>query len=715
MKKTELLAPAGSYEGLTAAINAGADAVYIGGQKFSARAYAENPDQDMLVAGIEYAHLRDRKVYLTLNTLLKNSELTELYDYLKEPYAAGLDAVIVQDLGVLSYVREQFPDMPVHASTQMGITGAGGFRFLEQQGVTRVVPARELSLEELRYIRKNSSLEIEAFIHGALCYSYSGQCLLSSIIGGRSGNRGRCAQPCRLPYSLPGSSNIHSGKCSQYPLSLKDLCTIDLLSELIDAGICSFKIEGRMKRPEYTAGVVEIYRKVLDGIPITGKDRTQLLNLYSRSGNCNGYFTRHNGKSMVTLKSPGYRTGEDELFNRIRQDYLKTRHPLDITGSCRLQKGAPSCLELTYQDISVPVFGETPQEAQKQPLDAGTVEKRLLKTGESDFSFSILTTDVDEGLFLPVQHLNQLRRNGLEALREHLLQKSRREVPKKKSLPEEQKKACKEQPVLRVLVTSINQALAAADIPEIADVYIDTVSFSLRKSLTPYQDALHALKKAGKRVFLALPHIFRQDAKKAFHNAYSDIFLPGLDGCLVRNWESFQFLREEMQTHPNQNLSIRSDSSLYCFNRLSMDFLKEQQFESITLPVELNQKELFGLAEDCTEWIVYSHLPLMISAQCIRNTLSACSRESEILTLKDRIRKDFPVRNYCDFCYNILYNGTPMILWDKKIPAGAYRLDFHLESVQEMNAVIRDALYGIRTRKAPDGEFTRGHFNRGVE
>ena len=263
--KVELLAPAGSYEAFEAALGAGADAVYLGGPDFGARAYAKNFTQEEVIRAIRTAHLHGRKLYLTVNTLLKNRELQEkLYASLKPAYEEGLDAVIVQDMGVLRFIRRVFPDLPIHASTQMAVTGPEGMKFLESLGVTRVVPARELSLEELNIMHSESSIEIETFIHGALCYSISGQCLMSSILGGRSGNRGRCAQPCRLPYQIKEKQSRFSGDRELCPLSLKDICTLDILPEILDAGVISLKIEGRMKQPEYTAAVTGIYRKYLD-------------------------------------------------------------------------------------------------------------------------------------------------------------------------------------------------------------------------------------------------------------------------------------------------------------------------------------------------------------------------------------------------------------------------------------------------------------------
>lgn len=735
MKNLELLAPAGSYDSLVAAINAGADAVYIGGSRFGARAYAENPGKDQLLAGLDYAHLRGRKVYLTVNTLLKDQELDELYDYLKAPYESGLDAVIVQDLGVLRFVKELFPDLPIHASTQMNITGPGGFQWLKQQGVTRIVPARELSLKELEYIHKNSPLEIEAFIHGALCYCYSGQCLLSSILGGRSGNRGRCAQPCRLPYTYVSKD---SKRKPEYLLSPKDLSTLDLIPELIEAGVTSFKIEGRMKRPEYAAGVVEIYRKALDAyfdpsIVITPEDRTQLWNLYSRGGNCQGYLKTHNDRSMITLSSPSYRTGEESLFQRINRDYLQKRYPLKIQGKCRIKHGHPSFLTITYENISVQVQGDSPDFAKNQPMDSLSIKKRLCKTGETDFLFTDLSVDLEDGLFLSIQSINSLRRKGLDLLKEAILEKKQRTArafsqsfaANPKDILNDTLKVPSVEPdkdsSFHVLVTSLDQAEVLLDFPEVTEVYLDSVSFSLQGDLAPYQDMVLRLKKAGKSVFLALPHIFRQQLENKFQKRFCDIFLKELSGCLIRNWETYLFLENRLPKYlPEISYQIRSDSNLYAFNSLSKQILLEQNFEKITLPVELNQKELESLADQNTEWIVYSYLPLMISAQCIRNTTEGCTGTSGMATIKDRLKKDFHVRNYCDGCYNIIYNSTPMILWDKigqskKRSKSSCRLDFHFESPGTLRMILEEAVSNLQSPKQPEGTFTRGHFTRGVE
>ncbi|HAU85694.1 MAG TPA: peptidase U32, partial [Lachnospiraceae bacterium] len=321
-RNIEILAPAGSMEGLIAAVHGGCDAVYIGGEKFGARAFANNLNQEDMIKAIEYAHLHHKKIYLTINTLVKESEFNQLYEYLLPFYMHGLDAVIVQDFGVLSFVSRTFPSIEIHASTQMTLTMAQGANQLKEYGVTRLVTSRELQFDEVKEIRKNTDLEIEAFVHGALCYSFSGQCLMSSMIGGRSGNRGRCAQPCRMQYRMEEIDGKPFKGKQAFLLSPKDMCTIYDIPELIESGIDSFKIEGRMKRPEYAAMTAHLYRKYVELYQKTGgdayraymkknpdvleNDMKKLMDLYNRGGFSEGYYREHNGKKLMSMDRPNH-------------------------------------------------------------------------------------------------------------------------------------------------------------------------------------------------------------------------------------------------------------------------------------------------------------------------------------------------------------------------------------------------------------------------
>jgi len=416
-RNIEILAPAGSYEGMRAAMNAGCDAVYIGGSSFGARAYANNLDEDTLLRAIDEAHIRNKRIYLTVNTLVKEDERLEKLDrYLDRFYERGLDAVIVQDLGVLHYIHRNFPDLPIHASTQMTLTMAEGANLLKGYNVTRLVTSRELSFKEIRAIRDNTDMEIETFVHGALCYCYSGQCLMSSMIGGRSGNRGRCAQPCRMSYQFYSENSRISNDEETYLLSPKDINTVAYIPELIEAGVDSFKIEGRMKRPEYAAAVTSIYRKYVDYYLEQGKDKYKdiiksdifnqdmmdLMDIYNRGGFSGGYGKTYNGKKMMSLTRPNHsgvyvgdvikawkgqvkidlkeninsqdvleiRDGEDKGYEFTTKDPMEAGRVLTANiGKAKLKPGLKVyrtknnslldkiCKEYIDQDVKQPIFG----------------------------------------------------------------------------------------------------------------------------------------------------------------------------------------------------------------------------------------------------------------------------------------------------------------------------------------------------------------------
>ena len=425
--KVELLAPAGNKEAFLGAIHAGADAVYLAGNKYGARAYADNFSEEELLFCIRYAHIWGKKVYMTVNTLLKEWEMSDLYDYLLPYYEAGLDACIVQDLGVFQYIKEHFPSMEIHVSTQMTITGAYGAAFLKELGATRLVPARELSLEEIRHIKKQTGLEVETFIHGAMCYCYSGQCLFSSILGGRSGNRGKCAQPCRLPYSVDIDGE-KSDEC--YPLSLKDMCMIEHLDALLEAGIDSFKIEGRMKKPEYAAGVTAIYRKYIDDkkknpknkLKIEKTDLENLSRLYIRSERQDGYYFKQNGADMITLQSPAYSGSDDRLIKSIREKYIDSKPRMPISICAEVACGKYAILTLLCGEHSVTIQGEMVTAAQKQPVTEENIVKQVSKLGDTCFEAKQIQVITDGQSFYPLKALNELRRQAVHELENLLIE-----------------------------------------------------------------------------------------------------------------------------------------------------------------------------------------------------------------------------------------------------------------------------------------------------
>ncbi|WP_343248974.1 U32 family peptidase [Diplocloster hominis] len=739
-KKIELLAPAGSYDSFRAAVQAGADAVYMGGSRFGARAYADNPQEDSLLQALREAHLRGKKIYLTVNTLLKERELeTELYEYLLPYYEEGLDAVIVQDVGVLSFVRKYFPDLPVHASTQMTITGPLGAGFLEKEGVSRVVPARELTLVEIRRIREQTGLEIETFIHGALCYCYSGQCLLSSILGGRSGNRGRCAQPCRLPYEWKGRGKQAVPASASHLLSMKDLCTIDLLPDILEAGVTSLKIEGRMKQPEYVAGVVRIYRKYLDlyleqgrrNYRVSEKDRRELECLFSREGFTKGYYLQHNGRKMLSLNNGGGEIRMGDLMETLRRDYVGNQSKEKINGMLILSKDNHAKLCVSTRNASVTVTGARAEQAKQRPVQKEQVEKQLRKTGNTPFVFGQLQIEMEEGLFFPLQAVNEIRRNALEALERELLAPFRRTAPGIWE-GENDKRAAdagtreEQEAILRIraYVEEAEQLEVLVTLEEISDLYVNYSLFPsvLEEKAEPadlkrWTEEIHRHKK---QCYLVLPVIFRESLRHAFDANWDRLMEAGLDGIVIRNYEEYEFLERHSFAKP-----VVVDANVYTFNKRSRGFWAAKGCGRDTAPVELNLKELRARGCEGSEIIAYGHLPMMVSAQCLLKTADACTHVPQTRRLKDRYQKYFYVKNFCmpESCYNVIYNSVPLVLLDqdtdiKSLRPAAIRLDFTIETGAEALKAARlyidRYIHGIQT-DMPWKEFTRGHFKRGVE
>lgn len=734
-RQVEVLAPAGSFESMKAAIAAGADAVYIGGSRFGARAYADNLDEERMLTAIDYAHLHGASLYMTVNTLVKEMELDSLFEYLNPYYRRGLDAVIVQDLGVFSYIREAFPALPIHVSTQMTITGAYGAELLKNMGASRVVPARELSLEEIRRIHDNVDIEIESFVHGALCYCYSGQCLLSSFIGGRSGNRGRCAQPCRLPYDVRRDGHSIQPRDQRYVMSLKDLCVLDILPELLDAGIYSLKIEGRMKSPRYTAGVVSIYRKYVDlyenrgrkGYRVDPADKKLLLDLFDRGGLTDGYYKQHNNRDMVALKEkPAFRQGNQELFDYLDETYVNAEIKEKITGRLVAREGEKIRLSLGFcggvagEEIRAEVEGPVVQTAQNQPMTEEKLRKQIQKTGSTPFEFQSLDVETAGNCFLPVQALNELRRNGLEQLTDAILSRYRRDsgfcgsvrrFPDRPGVAAQKQSGVRELHVLLSVPDALPVVLAQK---EVSEIQIESDGFSPRI----WRQTADACHDAGKRCVLAMPVIFRTEAETYFDTWKEALSEAGFDGVLIRSLEEITYLRERLPDMP-----LYGDHNLYCFNGRAAEVLKAHGLKRLTLPLELNSQELEQMGCEGFEMTVYGYLPVMVSAQCIQRTAEGCTHKPGILKLKDRTGKEMIVQNHCAFCYNTIYNPSPLSLLGQeklvdRLGPDALRLIFTQETKETTENVIRayaDSFLHGKSVESPVKDFTRGHLKRGVE
>ena len=779
----EVLSPAGSFESLEAAVKAGADAVYAGGSQFGARAYAGNFDEEEMKRAIDYVHLHNKKLYMTVNTLFKQEELDQLYEYLLPYYKEGLDAVIVQDVGIAAMIREEFPGLDLHASTQMTVTGSEGAKFLEQLGFIRVVPARELSCEEISEIRKQTNLEIETFVHGALCVSYSGQCLMSSMLGGRSGNRGRCAQPCRLPYDLyEGKIKLNQNQ-ERYLLSPRDLCSIEILPQIIQAGVNSLKIEGRMKKPEYVAAVTRQYRKYADlymeqadRFHVDQQDMQELLELYNRGGFTKGYYMMHNGREMMSMKRPNhmgyyvgkiqeirknkvmfrcetdihkqdvleisidrenkveltspidaaagstvslngsqirklkkgmaiYRTRNQKLIKDIQDQVLRAEKKEKIKGNITFSVGKPVMMEVWKDDLSVTVSGKEVIQAQNRPVTEEDLRKQLQKTGGTPFELELDKIYLDGAGFLPMGAIKELRRNVLKQLEEALIQTSyRKEAAKTAIRPVKRTKTERNQKIC--FVSTMEQAEEVLLHSDIDAIYCEAEALPFEK----WELFTRRCHDAGKEIYYAMPYIFRKKAVEEWKLQKKLIETGHHDGILVRTIDEYAFMRNLTGFHKLLIL----DSSLYAYNSAAEDFYIRHAGGPVRtiLPVELNDVELRTLERTDADILIYGHQPLMISAQCqVKNHLG-CRKKTRNLVLKDRFQKDFPVRNHCRYCYNVIYNGEPLQLVNAEnemnsLDPGGRIYRFTIESGREVRAVLENRLKGKK--------YTKGHFKRGIE
>ena len=717
MKKVELLAPAGNFEALIGALNAGADAIYLGGNAFGARAYADNFSEEEIIKGIQLAHLLNKKIYLTVNTLVKEKEFKKLYDFLLPFYKNGLDGVIIQDLGVFQFIKNNFPELELHVSTQMTVTGTYGARMLKEAGAVRIVPARELSLQEIKEIKENVDIEIETFIHGAMCYCYSGQCLFSSILGGRSGNRGRCAQPCRLPYKSQSGSE-------EYPLSMKDMCTLSILPELIEAGIDSFKIEGRMKKPEYAAGVTALYRKYIDmyysspsAYTVDDKDLEYLRKLYIRSDIQEGYYHMHNGREMITLSSPAYEGSDDVLLSEIREKYLSLMPEVNVYAQAYLYKDNPARLELTCKGKHICKEGGFVQQAKNQPLSKEKICEQLSKSGNTSFHIHEVEIFGDNDIFMPIGELNQLRRDALCEL-ENVLSFNREiddnHLPRYNNKTYNVMSDTYHAYAIHVVAKTIEQITEAAK-ENVSRIYVNISNITTQELET--LDYLQ--KKYNCRYYIVFPYIVRNKDIPCLDKIYKYLENDLFDGALVRNLETISYL-----LHHNISKPIVCDYNLYAFNKEASAFFGDFSDE-LYLPAELNSHEWMELLKNSIQpfsAMVYGRLPMMISANCIKKTSGKCDKKEGYTILKDRYGKVFPIYTDCTYCYNIIYNSVPLSLhkmWENpKILSNLYacRLDFTDENAQNTREIIKyfKGLYKGYHQPVYH-EFTTGHYKRGVE
>ena len=719
----EVLAPAGSMECLKAAILNGADAVYLGGEMFGARAYAGNFNKEELLEAIDYVHLYGKKLFLTVNTLMKEEELPLLPGFLKPFYEQGLDAVIVQDLGAVSVIRKHFPKLEIHASTQMTITGVHGARIAKKMGAKRVVPARELSLEEIQEIKDDTGLDMECFVHGALCYCYSGQCFMSSMLGGRSGNRGRCAGTCRLPFYLDGTKNTKNA----YPLSLKDLCTIEHLPEILDHGVDSLKIEGRMKGPRYVGEVTRIYRKYVDlylsekPYKVESEDLKILMEVFNRGGFTGGYYKEYHGKDMMSMKRPDHQG----LYVGKISKLMKGK--ISFTAQEDIHKGDALQIRINSEE-KVELTSPSEFKAGSKVVLNGQKMKKLHEGMEIKRTLNHpMIERIDEGL-------KQKKKENLKG--KIIIQKDQcaklilkdgedhvevigpviEEAKKNGAMPADIEKLLKKTGQIQIAVSMEN--LEYLDIVtedrEVMKIYLSWME--LKQQEDP-QSILNKIKTAGKQCYLMLPQIARKRQMEELKAKKALIFTNEIDGLLVRNLEEFSWLIEE-----GYQKEMIADYMFYGYNK---EAVKEYQRLSgiqirMTYPSELNKKEMEQLELLNADLFLYGYQPLMVSAQCVKNNLRGCDKTPSWLTLKDRYNANFFVHTSCCDCINEIYNGKPLWVGNE---AGILNdlhpsvIRFHITRENEVQVKeILNAAKSIQKgeRASLATEYTTGHLKREV-
>lgn len=790
--QVEVLAPAGSLDIMKAVVAAGADAIYLGGNMFGARAFANNFNDEELIGAIEYAHLFGRKVYLTVNTLLKSREIeNSLIEYLIPFYEAGLDAVIVQDMGVLKLIRKHFPDMDIHASTQMTQTGVYGSRLLKELGASRIVTSREMNLQEIKQLHEKLDVEIESFVHGALCYCYSGQCLLSSFNGGRSGNRGRCAQPCRMSYDVYDSGAKINDKNNSYALSPKDMCALQILPDVIDSGVYSLKIEGRMKNVTYAAMVTHIYRKYVDmylekgrdGFKVDKQDMDALSDIYNRGAFTTGYYDSIKGKKMMSLGRPNhmgteclkvvsnkagritfkalknvnrgdvfeidkehsfesgadvaagqtfvvnlpkkYPLYEGRVVNRmnnakikayVADNYVGTSPEIHVDMKLVVRKNENISLTVMYDGIEKTCTGEIITEAQSRPASEQELVKNLKKTGDTCFVVDNTEVELDDGVFVPVGWIKELRRNVLEQLETHLKHSHVRTYNK----PDYVEMYNKEETLndngflirKAVYLHNINHVKQAATVSGVQSIYLD---YKLLYECTDEELKICvsycALREID--VYVVLPHILKADKYDKFKKLCEKASGCGISRYLCRNIEQIGFLGSSNWKKLSGDVHIITDSSIYIFNAFAKDELRKMCEKSgivldrMTLPLELTDKEMLPVAGTDTELVVYGSVPLMVSEQCVRKTYGRCDGNWGSVKLTGFKGNEYTVNSMCEFCYTVM-DGKKLNLTQENLEdfnKCVIRYEFDESGADDIQLVMTDGVSGGTT----------GHFHQAID
>lgn len=693
----ELLAPAGSMEALRAAVCNGADAVYLGADTFNARMNARNFSAADLQEAVVYCHVRGVKVHLTLNTLVLDREMPRAAELIRLAASCGVDAFIVQDLGVVSLCRQLAPDVPIHASTQMSIHSLEGVMEAAALGCSRVVLARELPAEEIAHICKKSPVEIEVFVHGALCMCYSGQCYLSSVIGRRSGNRGQCAQPCRLPY---GYGRFES---TRYPLSLKDNCLAGELDELRRMGVASIKIEGRMKRPEYVAIVTRAYRTVLNGGKLTPSDLQELETAFSRQGFTDGYFRGQTGSDMFGRRQEGEDTAD--LFASARATYEQGEpQRIGVRFYAMIRRGEPAQLAVEDPDGNLcRTRGPVPEQAVYRSLTLQDLEQQLKKTGGTPYLCTAVRSSLDPDLMLPASAINAMRRDVIA----ELTAKRGRAAPARLNAYDEPPRydGIAGEPQLTIAVRTAGQITSRMLSMKPTVLYVPLSELAEHPDL-PQRVSVET------QLAAILPRVIWSGELAPIARQLRTVYEMGVRQVLAGNLGQLHIARAA-------GFAVRGDFGLNIVNSRAMRYLREQGLDSQLLSFELTLPQIRDISKAVpAELLIYGRLPLMLMENCVmKNRTGICACQTGTVRLVDRVGEEFPIVKDPGTCRNVLLNGKKLYLLDKKdalrgMGLWALRLQFTTENPGEIDKVLMD----YQGRAVFDaGSYTRGLYSRGVE
>ena len=693
----ELLAPAGSMEALRAAVCNGADAVYLGADTFNARMNARNFSAADLQEAVVYCHVRGVKVHLTLNTLVLDREMPRAAELIRLAASCGVDAFIVQDLGVVSLCRQLAPDVPIHASTQMSIHSLEGVMEAAALGCSRVVLARELPAEEIAHICKKSPVEIEVFVHGALCMCYSGQCYLSSVIGRRSGNRGQCAQPCRLPY---GYGRFES---TRYPLSLKDNCLAGELDELRRMGVASIKIEGRMKRPEYVAIVTRAYRTVLNGGRLMPSDLQELETAFSRQGFTDGYFRGQTGSDMFGRRQEGEDTAD--LFASARATYEQGEpQRIGVRFYAMIRRGEPAQLAVEDPDGNLcRTRGPVPEQAVYRSLTPQDLEQQLKKTGGTPYLCTAVRSSLDPDLMLPASAINAMRRDVIA----ELTAKRGRAAPARLNAYDEPPRydGIAGEPQLTIAVRTAGQITSRMLSMKPTVLYVPLSELAEHPDL-PQRVSVET------QLAAILPRVIWSGELAPIARQLRTVYEMGVRQVLAGNLGQLHIARAA-------GFAVRGDFGLNIVNSRAIRYLREQGLDSQLLSFELTLPQIRDISKAVpAELLIYGRLPLMLMENCVmKNRTGICACQTGTVRLVDRVGEEFPIVKDPGTCRNVLLNGKKLYLLDKKdalrgMGLWALRLQFTTENPGEIDKVLMD----YQGRAVFDaGSYTRGLYSRGVE